>query len=483
MHDRRIVLAIPHGNAMPPPQLAADAPVLDVGHPVFVNFRPALGDKADLARRHRIEGGRHLRIAQKPLLAQPRLDRHIGALAVADVVLVILHAHEQPHLLEFGCRGLARREALHAGELRPGQFVERAVGVHHVEDLQTVALTDLEVRLVVRRRHFEHAGAEGHVDVRVGDDRNFRPRERTHRVLAEETRIPRIVRMHRHRRVAHQGLGARRGDLEERPRFLRHLVAHDVELAPGGLHDDLLVAQGGLRHRTPVDHALAAVDESLGVQPDENLLHLARVIRVHGETLPVPVAGTPEALELFDDDPAVLFLPLPHPPQKFLAPQIAPRFPFLLAQLPLDHRLRGDARVVRPRQPKDLVPGLARAPRQDVLQGVVQYVAERQHAGHVGRRDDDAEAGLGRGRIGREAARFDPFPIPPFLHGAGLVGFGNFGHRTGDHSGFSPALQTQNPRNNIAANASKAATAAAHQAHAIPAGLISRPNSRCTNSP
>src|SRR5690606_38403110 len=45
-------LAIPDGDAVAPPQLAADAPVLDVLQPVQVSLFPALGEEADDALLH-----------------------------------------------------------------------------------------------------------------------------------------------------------------------------------------------------------------------------------------------------------------------------------------------------------------------------------------------------------------------------------------------------------------------------------------------
>ena len=306
--------------------------------------------------------------------------------------------------------------------------------MHDVHHFQSMPLPDLEIRFVVGRSHFEHAGSERHVDMRVADDRNLRPGERTHRVLADEASITRIIRMHRDGSVAHQRLRPRRGDLEKRAGFLRHLVAHDVKFALGGLHDDFLVAQRGLRHRAPVDHALAAVDEPLGVEFDENFLHLAGIIPVHGEALAVPIARATQALELFDDDAAVFFLPRPDALEKFLASQITARFAFLFAQLPLDHRLCGDAGMVGSRQPEDFASGLPRAAREDVLQGVVEHVAKRKHAGHVGWWNDDGKSGLGRGGIRGKAAGLEPLGIPFLLHRTRFVSFGNFRHRTGHHS-------------------------------------------------
>ena len=270
--------------------------------------------------------------------------------------------------------------------------------------------------------------------MRVADDRDFRPRKRTHRMLADKARVTRVVRMDGHRGVAHQRLGSRRGNFQIRPRLFRHLVAHYVELALGGLHDDFLVAQRRLRHRTPIDHALAAVNQPLRVKFDEYLLHLPRVILIHGKSLAVPIAGAAEAFELLDNDAAVFFLPRPHALQKFLPSQIAARFALFLAQLPLDHSLCGDAGMVRAWQPQHLVARLPRTARQDVLQRVVQHMAEREHTGDVRRWNDNGKPGLGGGGVGRKATFLDPLPIPPLFHGTGFISFGNFGHRTGHDS-------------------------------------------------
>src|ERR1039458_1835690 len=41
--------AVPRGDAVAPPELARDAPVVDVGHPLHVGFAVHLGDELDMA--------------------------------------------------------------------------------------------------------------------------------------------------------------------------------------------------------------------------------------------------------------------------------------------------------------------------------------------------------------------------------------------------------------------------------------------------
>src|SRR5262245_36038933 len=102
---------------MSPPELAADAPVLDVLEPVEVNFAPALGEKLDVAVADR--GLRFLdaRITQPPLPREARLDRHIGAFRIAHVVRVRFLRDECATFLEQLGGFLAAGETIHAREL------------------------------------------------------------------------------------------------------------------------------------------------------------------------------------------------------------------------------------------------------------------------------------------------------------------------------------------------------------------------------
>ena len=88
---------IPDGDAMAPPELTADAPVADVFHPVEVGPLEALRDDLDFAVAHGFDGRLGQRLGlDPPLLAEQRLDHGVAALAVADLVGAILHAHGQP---------------------------------------------------------------------------------------------------------------------------------------------------------------------------------------------------------------------------------------------------------------------------------------------------------------------------------------------------------------------------------------------------
>src|SRR5690606_5694921 len=126
-------LTVPDRNAVAPPQLARDAPVLDVVHPVQVDAGEAFRDEAQLA------GARDLgrRLGQRLHLDEPlgrdqRLDHRLAALAGVDGMGVRLLAAQQARLAEVRDHASAHLPRLLPGE-RPGVLVHRTVEVHHAD--------------------------------------------------------------------------------------------------------------------------------------------------------------------------------------------------------------------------------------------------------------------------------------------------------------------------------------------------------------
>ena len=80
-------VAVPDGDTVAPPELAADAPITDVVHPVQIDLGEAVGDYADAALGYGTGGGlSHGSYLDEPLLTGRRLDDCVTALAVADGV-------------------------------------------------------------------------------------------------------------------------------------------------------------------------------------------------------------------------------------------------------------------------------------------------------------------------------------------------------------------------------------------------------------
>jgi hypothetical protein len=107
-------LVVPGRNAVAPPQLTADAPVLDVTHPGEVHVFVLLGHELDAAVFH----GGNGRLGQRlgghvPLVGQPRLD---GCRSGRPSALgVVVDADQQAGGVEVGNDLLARFEAVEAG--------------------------------------------------------------------------------------------------------------------------------------------------------------------------------------------------------------------------------------------------------------------------------------------------------------------------------------------------------------------------------
>ncbi len=76
---------------------------------------------------------------------------------------------------------------------------------------------------------------------------------------------------------------------------------------------------------------------------------------------------------------------------KFFASEVMSRLILLFLQSAFDHGLGGDSGVIGARHPKRFIALHALRANHDVLQRVVQSVAEVQRTGHVGRRDHDRE--------------------------------------------------------------------------------------------
>ena len=124
---------------MSPPQLTGYAPIPYVFHPVEINFFKARGHKIDLAVPHALYRPLCKRFHfYKPLLAHDRLNRSFAAVALPDVVGIILYFDKLPQLVHFGnhlfARFLAGKPLKHTARF----FVHRAVVVHDAQDFKIV---------------------------------------------------------------------------------------------------------------------------------------------------------------------------------------------------------------------------------------------------------------------------------------------------------------------------------------------------------
>lgn len=441
---------IPRRNLVAPPQLARDAPVLDVVQPLVVGVDPLLGHQLDLAALHRVQrhlgdraagearaiGGR-LAHGDEPLVGQHRLDDDAGAIAARHHQRVLLHLGQQAQRFQVHHDALAGFEAV-----LPAIGGGRGVGDlrlqrQHRDLRQVVALADGVVVEVVARGHLDHAGAEFTVDVRVADDGDLAPlggvqriglaRQRQAHGPADQVGVALVFRVHHDGRVAQHGFRAGGGDGQVREAGLgirlRQRIADVPQRAFLFLAHHFQVGHGGAQYRVPVDQTFAAVDQALFVEAHEHVADRARHLRVHREVLVLPVDRGTHAADLPGDGRARLRFPFPDLVDEGRAAQVMAR-DALRVQLALHHDLRGDAGVVGARHPQRVGALHARVARQAVHDGLVEGVPHVQRARYVRRRQLDAEIrAAGFERRAGDAHRF-PRRAPLLLDGGGFETLG-----------------------------------------------------------
>ena len=201
---------------------------------------------------------------------------------------------------------------------------------------------------------------------------------------------------------------------------------------------DLVIGDGRVQVRVPVDQSLPAIDLVRLEQPEKRHADSSGADRVEREPGPLPVARTAQQPQLAQDPLLVLVLPGPDPSDERVAAEVVAGLLFLLEQPPFDHRLRGDARVVGAGHPEGVVPLHPTPTDQDVLQRIVQRVPQVQRPGDIRWRDHDRVRRLVARRVGVKVPLFEPGVVPAALGVLGIVLLGKFGdaHARGPQTYF-----------------------------------------------
>ncbi len=240
--------------------------------------------------------------------------------------------------------------------------------------------------------------------------------------------VARVVRVNRDRGVGNDRLGARRRDRDELAGVFAagvdQRVLHVPEERVLVLVVDLEVAEGAATAGAPVDQTVAAVDQTLREQVDEDVTHCLRRTRVHRELLARPVGRDAEALVLREDALTVATDETPGTLEERLAADVVAA-DSLFGQLALNQRVHRDRRVVDARQPQGRAALHAPPAHQDVLHRVHHRVAQVQLARQVGRRHDDCVRVATLWHLvrvhRRERTGLLPACVRRSLHGGGVV--------------------------------------------------------------
>ena len=299
--------------------------------------------------------------------------------------------------------------------------------VEHLGGLEPRAFADLEIVEIVPGGDLHRAAAQFGIGMFVGHDRHAAAGDRQDDMLADDRFVALVIGMYRHRHVGEHGFGARGRDLDMvapvgQSDAILEWVAEMPERALHILRLDLEVGDRGLELGVPIYQPLVAVDQPVVIKVDEGLEHGIAEMLVHGELFAAPVHRTAEAAQLARDRAAAFLFPLPHLGDEILAAVIG-ALVLLRFQLAFDDHLRGDARMVGAHHPQRVLAAQPLVADHDILQRVVERVADMQAAGDVGRRVDD-RIGLRVGAFGAEQALVLPMDVPARLDFGGIESFG-----------------------------------------------------------
>ena len=332
VHDERILiaarLAAPDRNAMAPPQLARDAPIADVLHPVVIHTLEPPGDHPNAAVFNSIDRRARQRLhPHEPLLAEHRLDDRPTALAMPDRMPVRLDLLDQPQPLKVGDDDLAAFEAVHS-LVRPRLGVHRAVACHRDDRRQAVSLANLEVDRVVPRRDLERSGPELRVYRLIRNNRDLALDDRQQRFPPDDLLPSLHARVHRDRHVRDNRLRPRSGDddvlVRHVARFVQQRIADVPETSLNFFVLYLEIRERRLAAWAPVDDPLAPVDQPLVVQLRERRSNGQLRAFIHREDLAVPITRGAQPGMLVRDHAPILAHPLPHPLHELLPSQVVP---------------------------------------------------------------------------------------------------------------------------------------------------------------
>ena len=313
-----------------------------------------------------------------------------------------------------------------------GFFVERAVVVQNINDGQFVLNAQLVVVQVVGGGYFEATRAKIHRNVFVQNNRNLTANERNQHRFAMQVQIAFVVWINANSHISHNGFRARSGNHKPpSPRWGSSFnspiggwgaVSNIIQLRLNVFINYLLIRKRGFSLRVPVHHSHTAINLAFVVEPHKGFDDRLVIIGIHRKIGAVPVAGSTQFFELFQNDAAVFVFPFVGVLQKFIAGQV---FFVNAAFFEHGHHLGfgGDGGMVGARHPAGFFAFHAGFARQNVLNGVVEHVAHVQLPRYVWRRNDNGIRLLVGIRFRVEIAVFQPISIPFGFNFLRCVGF------------------------------------------------------------
>ncbi len=307
------VVAVPDRNPVAPPDLPGNAPVMDVFHPLEIGIGESAGDEFRMAFGDTFDGSFCQRFhLYEPLGGYHGFHHMVAALAVAYRVGSIFDLHQKSHVLQILDDVLPAFVPVFPF-IFAGFLGHLPVQADDYDLFQVVPLSYFIVIGVMSRSDLHSTGTEFQVHIFIGDDGDFPVRGGQCDFLPDQAAIPFILGIHGYGRIPGDGFRTAGSDGQVLV-FFPHDGIFDVPQSTGIiLVFHFHIGKGRAAVDAPVDHPGAFVDQALFIKAHESFPDRPAQALVHGEPLPVPVAGNPQAFQLADDFISVSFLPLPNP--------------------------------------------------------------------------------------------------------------------------------------------------------------------------
>ena len=204
---------------MTPPQLAGNAPILNVTHPSEIKVLILLWHEADAPVLHSLDGGfgQHFGI-DIPLVCQPRLHHHARAVTSRHLQGVRFNLFQQAQTIQLRDDHFPSIEAIQTGigggshftmgsriafEGQHGELMQNAsVTIQYIEQWQIMAFAHFIIVEVMGRRDFYASRAELGVHVVVGNNGYFPSGNGQVNGFANQMLVTTILGVYRHSGVA-----------------------------------------------------------------------------------------------------------------------------------------------------------------------------------------------------------------------------------------------------------------------------------------
>ena len=387
---------------MTPPELAANTPVLDVLQPVAIGVLILLRIELNIIVHYWREGDvckvLHL---EEPLCRELWLNRHIGTLREAHLIIIVLNLLHQTSILKIDRNLLAHVHTVHA-YIETSSFADSTVVVEDVDGFQTMLQTESVVVDIVSWSYLQATCTELDIYVCIFDDWNLTVDERYDDVLTLQPCILLVLWVDTHGRVAHDSLRTCSSYycivtllilvndvlfIYLLAVFLYYVILQVIELRVLVLIDYLLVRECSLSLRIPVDHAHTTIDETFLVKIAEYVDDGARTGLVHSECCAIPIAAGTEFAELFQDDATMLVSPVPSVLEELLASKVS-LLDALLSEAVDYLSLGSDTGMVCTWYPTSVLTFHACTANENILDSIVEHVSHVKHTSNVWWRDN-----------------------------------------------------------------------------------------------